>query len=295
MKLRVILCALTSAMLLFAACSASLMHENESVEVESERTLQSDEQSNGGLDMDKTYSVLFIGNSYTYYNDMPNAIFEKIAVAEGYKIEVTAITKGAHKLSMFADPSDECGAKVEEALCGEKKYDFVVLQEQSVRPASENADDFYKAVRNLAERIRKTGATPVLYATWGRKTGSDTLDKYGWTNEVMTWKLAAGYQAISDELNIPVAHVGLAFYDVYTAENEIELYDADKTHPSYAGSYLAASALFSVMFDADPTDIEFEGELSQGDKEILLAAAKRAVYKTPPIPEEYKTNSNESR
>ena len=76
------------------------------------------------LDMNRKYSILFIGNSYTYYNDMPTAIFEKFAEAAGYDVEVTAITTGAHKLYQFADPADEYGAKVEKALAGSKKYDF---------------------------------------------------------------------------------------------------------------------------------------------------------------------------
>ncbi len=238
--------------------------------------------------MEKTYSVLFIGNSYTYVNDMPAALFAPFARAAGYQVEVKAITKGGHTLSQHNDPSDECGAKVEEALtCGEK-YDYVILQEQSVRPATENAPEFYKAVGNLAARIRQTGASPILYSTWGRKTGNSKLDEYGWTNESMTWKLAAAYQAIGDEQNIPVAYAGLAFYDVYTKHNEVELYHSDKTHPSYEGSYLAAATLFAKIFHVDPTTVSYTGELSIAEAKILCEAARKAVFETPAIPEEYK-------
>ena len=110
--------------------------------------------------MKKSYSILFIGNSYTYYNDMPAEIFKKIAVAAGYDVEVTAITKGSHKLSEFADPTDNYGAKVERALTSGKKYDYVVLQEQSVRPASDDAPLFFEAVRSLTARVREAN-------TWG--------------------------------------------------------------------------------------------------------------------------------
>ena len=233
------------------------------------------------------YSILFIGNSYTYYNDMPTAIFEKLAESAGYEVKVTAVTKGSYKLCQFADPADEYGAMVEKALKGTEKYDFVILQEQSFRPASENAPDFYASVRNLSERIRATGATPILYATWGYKAGNSNLDKYGLTNESMTWKLAAAYRAIGDELGISVAHVGLAFYDVYTAQCGIELYNADRSHPSYAGSYLAAATLFARIFSADPTGAKYTGELTSNDAEILSRAAKRAVFEISSIPDEY--------
>lgn len=239
------------------------------------------------------YTILFIGNSYTYYNDMP-AMFEKIAGKMGYQVEVTAITKGAHKLSQFADPTDEYGEKVEKALTGTKKYDYVVLQEQSYLPATKNASAFYDAVRNLSERIRKTGAKPLLYATWGRKTGSSTLTENGWTNESMTWKLAAAYQIIGDELEIPVAYVGLAFFDVYKNQNSLELYNDDKSHPSATGSYLAAATLFAKIFAADPTNVTYTGGLSSATAHILCEAARKAVFEPLQIPQEYQTTSQRS-
>ena len=238
------------------------------------------------LSKEKSYSILFIGNSYTYYNDMPSALFAPIAEEAGYRVEVTAITKGAHTLAKYADPADEYGAKVEAALTGEKKYDFVILQEQSLRPAAQNPASFYSAVRNLSERIRATGAEPILYATWGRKAGASALDTYGWTNESMTWRLAAGYTAIGKELNIPVVHVGLAFRDAY-ANGTVELYNADLSHPSYAGSYLAAMTLFAGIFGVDPMTVAYDGSLSLSDAEFLSEAAYNAVFETPDIPEEY--------
>ena len=241
--------------------------------------------------MKKAYHILFIGNSYTYYNEMPTAIFESFAERAGYDLTVDSITNGGHKLSEFANPTDTYGAKVEQALTGSKKYDFVILQEQSVRPATENPSDFYSAVRNLTKRIRETGATPILYATWGRKSGNSTLGTYGWTNESMTWRLAAGYQAIGEELDISVAHVGLAFYDVYTGQSDIELYHSDGSHPSYIGSYLAAVTLFARMFHTDPTEVSYTGGLTLANANAVREAARKAVFDTPSIPAEYQTSS----
>ena len=224
---------------------------------------------------------------------MPNGIFEKMAESAGYSVKVNAITKGAHKLSMFANPTDEYGALVEAALtCGEK-YDYVIIQEQSILPASKTPRAFYNAVRNLSERIRKSGAKPILYSTWGRKTGSSTLDTYGWTNESMTWKLAAAYYAIGDELDIPVVYAGLAFHDVYTKNIGVELYDPDMSHPSYEGSYLAAATIFAHIFDTDPAIIPLSEEIniSAEAADILNDAAWRAVCEPHGIPEEYKTFS----
>ena len=59
--------------------------------------------------------------------------------------------------------------------------------------------------------IKATGAEPIFYATWSRKAGSSILSDYGWTTEDMTWRLAAAYTAIANELDVRVAYAGLGF------------------------------------------------------------------------------------
>ena len=239
-------------------------------------------------EMEKTTYILFIGNSYTYYNDMRTSLFKNIAESAGINVDVSAITKGGYRLSQHANPEDEYGKKVEEALTGDKKYDYVILQEQSLLPAYDNPPAFYDAVRNLSNRIKKNGATPILYSTWGRKSGHTALESNGWTNESMTWRLAASYQAIGDELDITVAHAGLAFYDVYTNNTDIELYNSDLTHPSCAGSFLAAATLFAKIFNFDVTQLNYTAGFSSDDAKIIYNAAKKAAFNTPIIPAEYK-------
>ena len=239
----------------------------------------------------KQASILFIGNSYTFYNDMPNTIFKPYLEAAGYEVTVDSITKGAYRLSQFADPEDEYGARVEAALTGEKVYDYVILQEQSIRPCTENVGDFYQATRNLVARIRKTGAEPILYATWGRKTGNETLDKYGWTNESMTWMLAAAYSAIGEELGVRVMQVGVAFYDAYTRYPNIEIYHTDKTHPSYEGSFIAALTLASGILGIDPFSVGYKGAMPDSRAEVLCGSAKFALSGEWSIPDEYRTKT----
>ena len=242
------------------------------------------------LSKDKTYSVLFIGNSYTFYNDMPTIYFENMAKACGYNVKVSSITKGAYTLEKFADPSDNYGRMVHNALSVPGTYDFVILQEQSMRPAIDTVDQFYEGVRILAEKVRAAGAQPVLYATWGRQTGNEKLEQYDMTNLTMTWKLAAAYAAIGEELDVPVIHVGLAFHDIYMS-TKIDLYSGDGSHPSATGSYLAAMTLFCGIFGIDPVEAPFSGGASGEEDAVLRAAAKAILEETPVIPEEYKTDS----
>ncbi len=242
------------------------------------------------LDPAKEYNILFIGNSYTYYNSMPGAIFKMITKKAGYNVNVTSITKGGWSLSQHADENDEMGKQVHEAL-KKNKYDYVIVQGQSTQPI-DSPDKFYDGVRAIIKKVKDNGATPILYSTWGRKTGNSYLTESKNTNETMTWKVAAAYEAIGKELGVDVAYVGLAFYDVYTNNPlNIELYHTDFHHSSFAGSYLAALTFFAKIFKADPHSTEFTGSLTADEAGKLMDAAYKAVYNTPAIPEKYKTSS----
>ena len=242
------------------------------------------------LDKSKHYDFLFIGNSYTQYNTMPEQIFAKIIKAAGYDVTVTRITKGGWYLINSAKSTDEVGAKVDAAFA-KTKFEYVVLQEQSTCPALEPGK-FYDGVRQLTAKAKANGAEVVLYSTWGRKAGHSVLNTNGWTNETMTWKIAAPYEAIGKELGLDVAFAGLAFRDVYSKNNtKVNIYDNDLTHPSYAGSYLAAMTIFAKITGVDPNTVSFKGTLTEEKAAILKEAARKAVFETPEIPAQYKVTS----
>ena len=169
------------------------------------------------------HRVLFIGNSYTYCNDLPE-LFGRIARAYGYNVEIRSVTKGGHKLEWHADPNDECGAMTE-ALLGNEHFDAAVLQEYSIRPALEDKTPFFSAVQMLCGKLRRNGVLRILlYQTWGRKEPCETLAEHGWTNREMTLRLAAAYEKIAAEQGCLLSPVGTAFYDVNTNHPEVVLY-----------------------------------------------------------------------
>ena len=237
------------------------------------------------LDKSKTYKILFVGNSYTYCNDMPTRYFGEIMEAAGYNVKILSLTKGGWTLSGSANSQDELGKQVDNALT-HQKFDFVILQEQSMTPAV-NAGSFYGGVRRLDKKIRESGGIPVLYATWGRKQGSGDLAATGLTAETMTWKLAASYEHMGQTHDIPVAHVGLAFWDIVQNEKRVNLFDTDLSHPNAAGSYLAALTLFARITGIDPTTVDYEGGVGEQVEPILKEAARKAVFETPEIPDTY--------
>lgn len=114
-------------------------------------------------------NILFIGNSYTYYNDMPKML-ESLARAAGFYAEVASVTKGGYTLARLASDDNENGRRVTAALSGDMKYDRVILQEQSVLSAAE-PERFAEGLRAITEKLKEyqPQAVPVLYETWGAK------------------------------------------------------------------------------------------------------------------------------
>ncbi len=192
---------------------------------------------------DKRLNILFVGNSYTYYNQMPEDAFTKLAQAEGYEVSVTSVTHGGYRLCQFANPEDEEGKRLREITSG-VCYDYAVLQEQSINPILNEAE-FFEGVSDVMNLICADDF--ILYATWGRNDGSQTLIELGLTREEMTEKLSAAYNTVADKLGARVAEVGREFLEYSRAHDKDELYDPDKSHPSALGSEIAARVIFEKM------------------------------------------------
>lgn len=229
--------------------------------------------------MKKQYSVLFIGNSMTYFHDMPTAIFEKMAASAGYDVSVLSVTAGGRFLREHLSLDDEPAQAAKAALAADKTgvYDFVVLQE-GMPDLYTNTESFYEAVRTLAGKIRGLGAKPVLYARMGNQKGNPELDDPGCTYGNVYETIVKAHETISRELDIPVAWAVKAAYDLNETDLSFDLYAQDKSHPSYAGSYIAALCVLTVLFGVDPTTVTFDGELAPEQAAACREAVKRVQH-----------------
>ena len=181
--------------------------------------------------------ILLLGNSFTFYNDMPQMLAQLLSA------EVIAHTRGGATLREHLNPETELGQKTLHAL-REESWDFVVLQEQSIAPVTRR-EKFLASVRELCPLIRQAGAQPVLYATWAYREGSEKLAKTGLTYEQMSRALAESYRAAAVENNALLAEVGTKFDQ---ARARFELYrPEDDYHPTLAGSHLIAQTLAETI------------------------------------------------
>ena len=226
--------------------------------------------------MKKQYSILFIGNSMTYYHDMPTAIFEKMAASAGFDVTVRSVTAGGRFLWEHLSLDDEPARAAKAALAADKAgvYDFVVLQE-GMPDLYTRTENFYEAVRILTGKIRDLGAKPALYARMGNKRGNPELDDPACTYEHVYQTIVKAHETISQELDIPVAWAVRAAYEMNEEPLPFDLYDPDRSHPSYAGSYVAALCVFAALFGADPTMITYDGELPPDQAALCRESVKK--------------------
>lgn len=244
------------------------------------------------LSTEKTYSVLFIGNSFTHTNGMPT-IFKNVAASAGYTVEVTTLTHDGSRLEWFVQTglNKDYTAEFDEYLTA-RKYDYVIIQSSSTVPLDSKAS-FYDAVRIAVKKIREVGAEPILYATPARELTSTVLINRGWSHEDMLYRMAALYSAIGEELGVTVCYPGFALAEVYLNTDLRVFIEGDNiSHPDRPGAYGIALTIFGEIFGVDPLDNTYDYSVMTAEEEaIVKRAASMAVFYTPHIPKEFVTSS----
>ena len=216
--------------------------------------------------------VLFIGNSYTFVNDLP-AMLTELARSGGRTLETGMAASGGWTLAQHA-----ASAATLDQIASQR-WDYVVLQEQSQTPASQRARTatMYPAIRTLVGSIRQAQATPLLFQTWAHREGwpEQGLPTY----RSMQAQIDQGYRAIGGELNVQVVAVGDAWASALGRDGDAELWQADGSHPSEQGTYLAACVFYAAIFGASPEGLAYRGTLSAERAQQLQTIAADTVLK----------------
>jgi hypothetical protein len=162
-------------------------------------------------------------------------------------------------------------------LIKSQKWNYVVLQEQSQIPASEQVRtaQMYPAARTLVSKIRETGAMPMLFITWAHRDGwsENRLPTY----ESMQLQINGGYVMIGQELNVQMVPVGYAWLEMWRQNPRINLWQEDGSHPNSDGTYLAACVFYAVMYHKSPEGLYYAGDLSKEDARLLQKIAADIV------------------
>jgi hypothetical protein len=214
--------------------------------------------------------VLFFGNSYTSVNDLPT-MFGDLAWSGGHRVETGTQAPGGWTLADHARSHDT------PSLLASKPWDFVVLQEQSEIPSIESfrQSQMYPAARELVSMIRAVGAKPVFYVTWAHKTGSPQNGMPGYLS--MQSAIDTGYVTIAAELNATLAPVGFAWMTLYKQPFNMALWQDDGSHPTTAGTYMAASVFYATLFGESPVGLNYHADLSDSEAAKVQEVAATTV------------------
>ena len=220
-------------------------------------------------DPNKKLKILFIGNSATYVNNIPQKL-SFLASKAGYYLETKTIAKGGFKLSQHANSSTEHGKNVFDEIS--KGYDIVFLQDNGncissdvMRTASKDACEV------LDSAIRATGAKTYIYVRppYG-------YDSFGCTPFEQCVEFDKLFSEISDRLDTQNAYINRAF--AYAIKHlNYDLWGPDHAHTGEYGAYLATCVFFSTVFHTTSTVLDPNG-LSLKDAYALQKVADKIVF-----------------
>ena len=234
-----------------------------------------------GAEKSDSTRVLFIGNSYTYYNDMPvtlQKLASSLPTAERLNIAFRKFTPGGCTLRKHAANKELLDA------IAEGGWDYVVIQEQSSAPArhsSSVAAGTYPYAHLLDSLVMAANpaAHVIFYMTWGHKDGCQPehdgyplIDDY----EGMQARLATSYVEMAYDNGAWCAPVGLAWRRVRQERPFVSLYTPDRSHPSRTGSYLAANVILSTILQK-PYQSSYSDGLDPELCEYIQTVAQQTV------------------
>jgi hypothetical protein len=263
------------ARLLLAIFAAFLAH---SVAVPAQAT--DPELAASRAEAPKEQRVLFIGNSYTKFNNLPRMVS---LVAEGLP-EGTQV-RTFKNLEPGATLRHQWlrGGAVEAIQRG--GYTHVVIQAHSLDPF-DRPGELEKYARLFRTEISKKGARPVLYETWARRDSHFLYRKKPELGSpaAMTARLEQTYGALARDLSADLAPVGRAFHLMRTRFPSVELYKSDGTHPSEEGSYLASCVMYGVLTGQSPEGTTFRPfPMDPLTAQRLQRVAAESLRLAPPV------------
>ncbi len=184
--------------------------------------------------------VLFIGNSLTYRQDGIYSHLEKLAASADppYILQTEKSIKGGATLKTHWERPEPREAIIK-ADC-----DVVVLQEDLPEI---NVSYFREYARRFVNEIRKTNSNPILLMAW-------YYPRLGW---ISTAEIARAHRDIAKELNVEVAPVALAWQRSIKKRPDLDLYVADREHPSIYGTYLATCVVYATLFGKSPAGLGY--------------------------------------
>ena len=231
---------------------------------------------------DDPQRVLFIGNSYTGVNKLPDVFLDVVKSSGRTAPVVKSSTPGGRTLKQ------QLGIAPSMKLIDEGNWDVVVLQGQSQEPAIAEKDeaarkDFLESAAELCRRVRAKSPKAVIYfyETWARhadywkaaKAGPDV----GADPKEMQARLRKWYGIAAKENSATVVPCGDAWELNYGAPQPLRLHTKDHSHPEFAGTYLNALIFFGKIYDQKTPAPKWMGKLDEAQAKLMQGFAAQVL------------------
>ena len=225
-------------------------------------------------EIDHPETILFVGNSYLYYNDSLHNHFKRIVEEFKSDFDGSASVKSStiggsrlkhHDVERLIKPK---------AISSVEKFELIILQGGSAEPLSKkNREEFSFFAKKHIDVIKARDSQAALYMTHAYIEPHKGFKK----NQIRV--IEDAYTRVGNENKVLVIPVGLAFDLAYRENPTIQLHEPDGTHPSLLGTYLAACTVFASIYDKSPIGIDYDysGAISQKDKIFLQKIADKAT------------------
>ena len=209
--------------------------------------------------------VLFLGNSHTYFNDMPQ-IFANLCKERGKDVQVTmqahpGVTYGWH-LNQYTELRFAM-------IHGE--YDYIVMQQAAHSPCPSKAETLADAKKIIA-LAKANGVTPLQVIPWAEKRDpAHQAQMYDIFNTLCKWE------------NIDSVNVGQVFEEVFVNHPDIDMYWFDGEHASPYGSYAFALSVYAAIFGESVKGLSAQSYLSHPDYAVTSVDDKaQLTYRLDP-------------
>ena len=226
--------------------------------------------------------VLFIGNSYTGVNKLPDVFLEVVKNSGRKEPVVKSSTPGGRTLKQQLSIVGT-GKLIEEG-----NWDVVVLQGQSQEPAVAETDEatrkeFLESAAELCKRVRAKSpkAKIYFYETWARHADywveSKKASAMGKDPKEMQARLRKWYGVAAKENEATLVPCGEAWELNYAAPKPVRLHQKDNSHPEYVGTYLNALIFFGKIYDMKAPVAKSAGKLDDAQAKLMQGYAAKVL------------------
>ena len=197
------------------------------------------------LEVETPTRILFVGNSYFYYNDSLHNHVARMLEADNPYLHRAALQFKSSTISGASLAHHPIEWLVTPGHIGVMEpFELVILHDGSAQPLStQGRARSREIISKYAVTIRAQGSQVALYMTHAYAAPHQRVRADNTPNT------AKHYIETGNEINVLVIPVGLAFEEAYRRRPEIKLHaEFDGSHPNLLGTYLAACVSYTSIY-----------------------------------------------